>query len=349
MNKRKSLYLISLGFQVVAMIFIALLIFIKVVNRSEEYILVTRIFSSGIGVMFFYLAYSFSLITLILAIISIAKDNLIIQRISLFFKLYFVIFLITPFFTSIYYEFAHESQFFVYNLLAVGFLIVSSILEGFSIKNHEDNTHSADLIKQYKTIVNLDYFVLLIAGIGIIIASFIYGDFYEFSFGVLSNIPVYYLPLMALIFYIYNSMRVNYLSSKYFFSLSEIIKSRFIYYYVSYLTITRLGNFAYSHHSFYKGLQVFRLILFLVFIAVVIFNSFLPKIDLSFLLSAIIITLFAFEMIGLAELIKNDSDIAYIIFSYLLDYLILVLIAIPYYIFNGINCLFFRKGEKKIN
>lgn len=337
----------SLGFLIVSLVFLVLLLFIKVTKRDEEYILVTRVFSSGIGALFFYITYPLMIITLIFTLFAVLKDYLLIQRISFFIKLYFIIFLVTPFFTSLYSEYAHESGFFVYNLLAIGFLLISLAIEGFAIKNHEDNIPSDILLTKYRIIINFDYFILLISGLIIIVASFIYGDFYEFNFDVLGNIPIYYAPIVSLVFYLYNSYRTNYLSSRFYFSITNVLKSRFIYYFVSYLSISYLGDFAYSSHSFYNGLKIFRLVLFLVFIAVVIFNSFLPKIDLSFLLAIIIIILFTFEMIGWGRMISTNNDIALYIVYYLLDYIILIFIALPYYIFNGINILFLDRKQNK--
>ena len=85
------------------------------------------------------------------------------------------------------------------------------------------------------------------------------------------------------------------------------------------------------------------MILFLVYIAIIIFNSFLPKIDLSFLLGIIIITLFTFEVIGIVKIINDNPDTAFVFISYMLDYIIVLFIALPYYIYIGIEHLFFKR------
>lgn len=342
MGKLKKLYLVSLGFLIVSLVFIALLVFARIVNENEEYVLVERIFHQGISAMFFYLAYSFGAISLTLSILSIFKDNHLLKRSSFFIKIYFIILLVSPFFTSIYYEFAHEASFFTLNLLAIAFLAISMVIEYFALRDVEENIHRDDLIKKYRIVINFDYFLLLISGLIIIISSFIVGDFYLLFNIYLPNIPIYFIPVLSLIFYIFNSFRLNYISSKYY-SLLNIINSRFIYYFVAYLSIVRLGFFAYSNYSFYEGLKILRLILLLVFISIVIFNSFLPKIDLSFLLAGIIITLFTFEVVGMVKAIKDNGNMVFAITSFLLDYIIVIFIALPYYIYNGINRLFLKR------
>ena len=338
MKKSKSLYLVSLGFLIVSVIFVVLLVFAKVSDRNEEYILAERIFSNGISASFFYIAYVFSIICLTLNVLSFYKDSYLLNRISFFIKLCFLILLVIPFFSSIYYEFAHGAGFFTFDLLAIAFIFISLIIEYFAIKDVEENIYRDLLIDKYKIVINFDYFLLLLSAIIIITASFIVGDFYLFSTYYLPNVPFYFIPTLSLVFYIYNEFRLNYISSRYF-SLYNIIKTRFIYYYVSYISIVRLGFFAYSDSSFYEGLKILRLVLFLLFISIVIFNSFLPKIDLSFLLCAIIIALFTFEVIGMVKIINENNNAIFMITTYLLDYIIVLFIALPYYIFTGVNRL----------
>ena len=342
MEKSKKLYLVSLGFLIVSLVFVALLIFSKIINEDEEYILVERIFSSGISALFFYLSYFLGAISLTLSILSLIKNNLLLQRSSFFIKIYFLVFLVTPFFTSIYYEFAHEASFFTFNLLAIAFLAISVVIDYFAVRDVEENIHRDELIKKYRIIINFEYFLLLISALTLITISFIVGDFYLFFNGYLPNYPLYYVPLMSLIFYVINSIRSNYISSKYY-SLSDILNSRFVYYFASYLSIVRLGFFAYSGYSFYEGLKILRLVLFFAFITIVIFNSFLPKIDLSFILAAIIVTLFAFEVVGMVKVISDNPNAAFALTSFLLDYVILLFIALPYFVYNGINRLFLRR------
>ena len=75
MEKAKKLYLFSLGFLIVSLVFVALLIFSKIINEDEEYILVERIFSSGISVLFFYLSYFLGALSLTLSILSLIKNS----------------------------------------------------------------------------------------------------------------------------------------------------------------------------------------------------------------------------------------------------------------------------------
>ena len=341
-EKSKKLYLFSLGFLIASLIFIAILVFAKIVTRDDEYILAERIFSQGIKALFFYLAYAFGVITLTMTILSTFKNIHLLQRSSFFLKVCFVIILVSPFFTSIYYEYAHEASFFKIDILAIAFLIISTIIEYFAIKDIEENTYVDELIDKYRIVINFDYFLLIISALLIIIFSFVVGDFYIFSNNYLPNIPFYYLPALSLVFYIFNSYKLTYIESRYF-SLFTIINSRFSYYFVSYLSIIRLGYFAYSNYSFYEGAKTLRLVLFIIFISVIIFNSVLPKIDLSFILASIIVTLFIFEVVGMIQMINNDNNIIFILTSYLLDYIIVLFIALPYYIYNGINHLFLKR------
>ena len=341
MNKAKKLYLASILFLSVSLIFIALLVFIRIREGEDVFILSTRIFSEGLNALFFYLAYGFAIASLTLNIISYSKNNLIIQRASFFVKLYFIIILAMPFFTSTAHDYSHVSSFFVRNLLAIGFLLISFVIELFALKNVEDNIPSDILLSKYRIIVNIDYWLLLITGIIIITLSFIVGDFYAFNTYYLSYIPIYFIPALSLIFYIFNSSRRAYLSFEYF-SLMNIVKSKFIYYLVSYLTVVRLGYFAYSSHSFYSGLKVLRFVLFLIFILIVVLNSFFPRLGLTFILAIIIITLFTFEMIGVVRASK-DAYFAFSVISNVLDYIILLLVASPLYIYLGINNLILKQ------
>lgn len=341
MSKGKKLYIISLGFLVVSLVFVVLLMFTKVTDKHEEYILVEQVFSNWISTLFFILIYAISAATLSLNLLSIFKNNYIIQRMSFFIKMCFVILLFIPFFSGVYGDFAHVAYFFIFNILSISFLLISLIIEFASIRKIEDNIHRDELINKYRLIINFDYFLLLICGLIIIISSFIIGDFYLFYSNYLPYIPFYFLPTLSLIFYIYNAYRFNYLSSRYF-SFIDIIKSRFIYYFVAYLSTIRLGYFAYSNYSFYSQLKILRMILFFIFIAIIIFNSFLPKIDLSFLLAGIIITLFTFEVIGMIEAVNGNNDMVYAIISFLFDYIILLLLALPYYVFVGVENVFIK-------
>lgn len=342
MEKGKKLYIASLGFLAVTLVFVILLVFTKVVNEHEEYILVERIFSKGISSLFFYIAYAFTGASVALNILSIFKRNYILHRIAFFIKVCLLILLVIPFFSSVYYEFAHEAGFFTFDLLAIAFLAISIVIEYFAVKNIEDNIHIDELIDKCNIVINFDYFLLLISGLIIIIFSFVIGDFYLFTFNYLPNVPFYFIPTLSLVFYIYNAIKLNYISSRYY-SIVNIIKSRFIYYYIGYLSIIRLGYFAYSDYSLYTNLKLLRMILFLVYIAIIIFNSFLPKIDLSFLLGVLIITLFTFEVMGMVKIINDDPDRAFIFISNLLDYIIVLFIALPYYIYIGIEHLFFKR------
>ena len=338
MSKAKKLHIASLIPLVITVIFAVLTVFIQIREGDDIYILATRIFSSGISALFFYLSFSLSLITLTLSIIALKSDNYILKRISLLTKIYFVIILMTPFFTSIYYMFSHESQFFVFNLLAIYFLILSLILELASIHNFEESIPSDKLVVEYKKVINIDYMLLIAVGLIIIVSCFIQGDFYVFYDTYLTIIPIYFIPVLSLVLYIANSFRLNYISSKYF-TLLDILKSRFVYYFIGYLCVVRLGFFAYSDFTLYNGLKVLRLILFITFIAIFILNSIYKKIDLSFVLGAIIITLFSFEVVGIVDLVKSNEFYIFMLISRLLDYIILVLIATPYYIFNGIHSI----------
>ena len=342
MKKAKPLYFISLGFLAVTLVFVSLLVFIQIREGKTTYVLASRVFSQGIAALFFYLAYTFGVATLTLSILSIFKDKHFLRRSSFFLKVYFVMILVTPFFTGIYYEYSHESSFFVMDVLAVEFLLISVVLEGFAIKIIEDNTPRDKLVNDYLIVINSDYFLLLVSGLIIIILSFVFGDFYAFSNDYLVNIPIYFIPLTSLLFYIFNSSKLNYLNSQYFSPLN-VIKSRFAYYFIAYITIVRLGYYAYSEHSFFEGLKILRLVLFLVFISIVIFNSFLPKIDLSFGLAIISLTLLIFEMIGLVQLLQAEERYVYYIAVFALDYLIVLFISVPYYIYTGIDKFFFNR------
>ena len=99
MTKTKKLYIASLFFLACSLVFIALLVFIKITNKNDEYVLVSRVFGEGISALFFYIAYAFSIASLVLTILSINKNILLIQRISFFVRVIFIMFLVTPFFT----------------------------------------------------------------------------------------------------------------------------------------------------------------------------------------------------------------------------------------------------------
>ena len=342
MNKVKRLYLFSLISIIISIIFIATLVFVEIKEVDNSYLLSTHIFSSGISALFFYLAYAFSAVTLVLTIISFIKENYILKRISLFIKVCFVIFLVSAFFTYIYSYYSHESGFFVRNLLAIYFVAMSIIFEMFALRNIEDNTVREELILKYKTIINLDYFLLIIVSLVIIAACFITRDFYVFYNDYLPIIPIYFIPILSLILYTINAFRLAYVSSRYF-TLVDIINSRFAYYFVAYLAIIRSGFFAFSTHSLFDGLKILRLILFLVLISIIIFNSIYRKIDLSFILSAIIIALFSFEAIGVIRLIQKNELYGYVVVSYLLDYIIFVFLALPYYIYKGISFIRYKR------
>ena len=342
MNKGKKLYIASVGFLVISLVFVILLVFSKIVDEYEEYILAERIFNQGISSLFFYIAYVIGATSLTLNILSIFKGKYILQRISFFIKVCFIIILVIPFFSGIYNEFAHEASFLTFDLLAISFLFISIIIEYFAIKDIEDNIYRDELIDKYQIIINLDYYLLLISGLTIIIFSFIIGDFYLFSQSYLPNVPFYFIPTLSFVFYIYNAVKINYISSRYY-SVINIIRSRFVYYFIGYVSIVRLGYFAYSDYSLYSNLKLLRMILFFIYIAIIIFNSFLPKIDLSFLLAAIIITLFTFEVMGIVEIISKNDNTIFLFISYLLDYIIVLFIALPYYIYIGIEHLFLKR------
>ena len=127
----------------------------------------------------------------------------------------------------------------------------------------------------------------------------------------------------------------------------DIIKSRYAYYFIGYLSIIRLGFFAFGSHSLFEGFEVLRLILFLVFISVIIFNSFYRKIDLSFILGIIIVTLFSFEAVGIVNLIKSNESYIYVIAFSLLDYMILIFLAVPFYIYLGIDFIISKIKPKE--
>ena len=346
MSKVNKLYLVSIISLVISIVFIATLVFINIREIDNSYVLVTRIFQSGISALFFYLAYALSAISLGLSIFAFLKKNYILKRISIFIKAYFLIILVSPFFTSIYSFFSHESGFFVRDLLAIYFMVMSLVLEIFATRIVEENTPREELISKYKLIINFDYLLLLITSIGIVIACFVTRDFYIFYNDYLSIIPIYFIPVLSLILYVINNFRLAYISSRYF-TVLDIIKSPFAYYFIGYLSIVRLGFFAFSNYSLYEGFNAFRLILFLVFISIVIFNSIYKKIDLSFILGAIIITLFSFEIVGLTKLIQNNESFIYIMVSYFLDYMILIFLALPYYIYIGIDFIIKTIKESK--
>ena len=343
MNKAKRLYLLSIAFLLASIIFVTLLVFIRIREGEDVFVLSTRIFSEGLNALFFYLAYGFAIASLTLNIISYHKNNLIIQRASFFVKLYFIIILALPFFTSTAYDYSHISSFFVRNLLAIGLLLISFVIELFAVKNVEDNIPTDELLFKYRIIINFDYWLLLLSALIIITLSFIVGDFYAFNTYYLSYIPIYFIPALSLVFYIFNLSRKAYLSFKYF-SIMDILKARYVYYFISYLAIVRLGYFAYSTHSFYPGLKLLRLILFILFIVLIIIASFLPNIGLTFGIAVIIITLFIFEIIGIIQTPK-DSYFAFSVVSNTLDYIILMLLAAPYYIYIGINNILMKHAN----
>lgn len=344
MEKSKKLYLFSLGFLLISLIFIFLLIFVKAGEEGEEYVVAEHFFNLGIKASFFYIAYLFGAACLTLTTLSFFKNNYLLKRSSFFIKVCYLILLVIPFFSKIYYEFAHKAFFFQFDILGIGFLSISAVIEYFALRNTAENIHVDRLIDEYRLVINFDYFLLLISGLIIITLSFIIGDFYVFSSTYLPNVPFYFIPLLSLLFYIVNAYKLNYVQSRYF-SFLTIVKSRFVYYFIAYVSIIRLGYFAYSDYSFYDGLKVLRMALLLAFIAIVIFNSFLPKIDLSFILSAIIVTLFSFEVVGMVNAIKENENFMFVITYFLLDYIIVIFIALPYYIFTGIDRLFL-KGDK---